>query len=419
MRAPLLTISLLIAGIPSTGIANDPTDNPKNIPPAAAETAQVQKPDLEAEAAKLLDASKARMRKLEVEFGPRLSAVKSEAERDIVTRELTAAFLDKRKADREAIKAFMPLLRRSAAEPAAIPGLIRAAFEGDDVASEEAGGLLYRHHLSRPEVLAVAEGSRGLGAHAWIEPILRDLLSTNQAPANHRPKLRFALATYLSARAKLPSLIADNPEQAAEFGAERAAQLSKVDVLNLETQALNLFDGLAAEQAKDEFVPGVTLAEAARSAAYEIRNLSIGKKAPEIVGEDLDGRPMRLSDYRGQVVILSFWLCKCSPCIEFARHERDLVERFAGRPFCPVGINADKDRDPAKRLFEQSKFTWRSFWSGPKGWTGDIPLTWNVSSFPTTYVIDHAGVIRSKNNRGPELDSLLDRLVTQAEIAKK
>ena len=49
------------------------------------------------------------------------------------------------------------------------------------------------------------------------------------------------------------------------------------------------------------------LGEAATSALFELKNLSIGKVAPDIVGEDLDGTPMKLSDYRGKVVVLDFW----------------------------------------------------------------------------------------------------------------
>ena len=38
-----------------------------------------------------------------------------------------------------------------------------------------------------------------------------------------------------------------------------------------------------------------------------VENLTIGKMAPEITGEDIDGRLMKLSDYRGKVVVLEFW----------------------------------------------------------------------------------------------------------------
>ena len=49
------------------------------------------------------------------------------------------------------------------------------------------------------------------------------------------------------------------------------------------------------------------MGEAAGSARFALRHLAIGKPAPEIEGEDIDGKPLRLSDYRGKVVVLDFW----------------------------------------------------------------------------------------------------------------
>jgi AhpC/TSA family protein len=50
-----------------------------------------------------------------------------------------------------------------------------------------------------------------------------------------------------------------------------------------------------------------TLADAARGQLFEIRNLAIGKVAPDIEGEDVDGKSFKLSDYRGKVVVIDFW----------------------------------------------------------------------------------------------------------------
>lgn len=50
-----------------------------------------------------------------------------------------------------------------------------------------------------------------------------------------------------------------------------------------------------------------TLADAARGQLFEIRNLAIGKVAPDIEGEDLEGKNFKLSDYRGKVVVIDFW----------------------------------------------------------------------------------------------------------------
>ncbi len=47
--------------------------------------------------------------------------------------------------------------------------------------------------------------------------------------------------------------------------------------------------------------------ESARQHLFQMKNLAIGKVAPEIEGEDVDGTKFKLSDYRGNVVLLSFW----------------------------------------------------------------------------------------------------------------
>ena len=52
---------------------------------------------------------------------------------------------------------------------------------------------------------------------------------------------------------------------------------------------------------------GMTIGEAAKTALFEIENLSVGKVAPDIIAKDLDGVEFKLSDYRGKVVFLDFW----------------------------------------------------------------------------------------------------------------
>jgi hypothetical protein len=50
-----------------------------------------------------------------------------------------------------------------------------------------------------------------------------------------------------------------------------------------------------------------TLGEQAKTMLFEMHSLVIGKTAPEIEGEDIDGQHFKLSDYRGKVVVLDFW----------------------------------------------------------------------------------------------------------------
>ena len=52
---------------------------------------------------------------------------------------------------------------------------------------------------------------------------------------------------------------------------------------------------------------GETLGKSASAELFELRNLAVGKTAPEITGADIDGKPMKLSDFKGKVVLLDFW----------------------------------------------------------------------------------------------------------------
>jgi hypothetical protein len=92
-------------------------------------------------------------------------------------------------------------------------------------------------------------------------------------------------------------------------------------------------------------------------------------------------------------------------------HERSLVTKFQGKPFAIVGINSDRDREKIKQTCVEKNLTWRSFWNG--GSTGGpISTRWNVSGWPTIYLIDHKGIIRAKGHRVD--DELLDQLVAEA-----
>jgi hypothetical protein len=98
-------------------------------------------------------------------------------------------------------------------------------------------------------------------------------------------------------------------------------------------------------------------------------------------------------------------------------HERSLVQRLANEPFALLGINSDPDRETLKEVMEQEQITWRSWWDG--GSTGGpIATQWNVSGWPTIYVLDHEGVIRFKNIRGETMDKAVDKLLEELAAGK-
>ncbi len=78
-------------------------------------------------------------------------------------------------------------------------------------------------------------------------------------------------------------------------------------------------------------------------------------------------------------------------------HERSLVKELKDKPFALIGVNSDADKEKLRPRMKEENITWRSFWNGLEGTSGPISAEWNVTGWPTLYVIDHNGVIRAKS----------------------
>ena len=161
-----------------------------------------------------------------------------------------------------------------------------------------------------------------------------------------------------------------------------------------------------------------TLGRVAEARLDDWHNLAVGKLAPEIIGVDFHGKPLKLSDYRGKVVALVFWDTGCGPCMREIPREKALVERMKGRPFAMLGVNTDADAEVARKVMEAQGITWPNWRDGGPG-DGPIAKLYHVRGYPTIYVIDAQGKIRSKRSRGSSLDQLVEQLVAEKEAVGK
>ena len=94
-------------------------------------------------------------------------------------------------------------------------------------------------------------------------------------------------------------------------------------------------------------------------------------------------------------------------------HERSLVKRLENEPFALIGVNSDRDLDKLRERMNEEQITWRSFWQGEEGTSGPISTQWNVTGWPTIYVLDAEGRIRYKGVRGEEMDHAVDTLLAE------
>jgi thiol-disulfide isomerase/thioredoxin len=155
-----------------------------------------------------------------------------------------------------------------------------------------------------------------------------------------------------------------------------------------------------------------TLAEVALGNLDEMHHVNEGQAAPEIDGKDLSGRAMKLSDFRGKVVVLVFWGSWCGPCMREVPHERQLAEKYRDKPFAILGVNCREKAEAAKKTVESEKMSWPQWYDGEDD-GGPIVEKYHVRAYPTLFVIDAKGVIRRKNVIGEELDKAVEELIKE------
>ena len=133
------------------------------------------------------------------------------------------------------------------------------------------------------------------------------------------------------------------------------------------------------------------------------------KAAPEFELKDADGKTVRLSDYKGKVVLLDFWATWCGPCkieipwfIEFERHYKD-------RGFAVVGVSMDEEGwTVVKPFVSELAINYRIL----QGNDSTADLYGGVNALPTTFLIDREGRVAWKHEGLAGKDDFEDRIKT-------
>jgi peroxiredoxin len=144
-----------------------------------------------------------------------------------------------------------------------------------------------------------------------------------------------------------------------------------------------------------------------------VSTLAVGKAAPEILGHDLEGRPLRLSEFRNKVVLLVFTAEWCAICRAQAPYERFLLDKYARWPFAILGVETGSSREAARQTQATSPLTHRSWWDEPRTGEAGGPIAgaWNVVGWPATYLIDGDGIIQFVDLREEALMIAVRQLV--------
>ena len=155
-------------------------------------------------------------------------------------------------------------------------------------------------------------------------------------------------------------MLKSEPVDARDFLTRLSSQSPHRDVKGFATFTLAIHQAAAldgpnkAEEAKavtllkrvvnqygDVKVAETTLGTVIGPILYDVEHLTIGKKSPDVKGKDFDGHNIKLSDFRGKVVVLDFFTDGSEICRSLYPHHKAVIEHYKNDPFQLLGVNAD------------------------------------------------------------------------------
>lgn len=131
--------------------------------------------------------------------------------------------------------------------------------------------------------------------------------------------------------------------------------------------------------------------------------------APDFVLPQLDGQPLRLSAYRGKVVLLDFWATWCDPCREETPHFVELQQQYADRGLEIIGVSMDDTAEPVRDFYQQFHVNYPLVMGDAK--TGEA--YGGVLGLPIAFLLDREGRIVTKHI-GPTKAETFDREIAAA-----
>ena len=115
-----------------------------------------------------------------------------------------------------------------------------------------------------------------------------------------------------------------------------------------------------------------------------------GREAPDFVLKSATGENLRLSEHRGDVVMINFWATWCGPCRQEMPLLDDLHKRYGRVGFSLLGVNIDDDSRRAMQMVEELGVSFPVLFDQSK----EVSKLYKVEAMPVTVLVDREGTVR-------------------------
>ncbi|MFH1746963.1 MAG: TlpA disulfide reductase family protein [Planctomycetota bacterium] len=143
--------------------------------------------------------------------------------------------------------------------------------------------------------------------------------------------------------------------------------------------------------------------------------LKVGDAAPDFEVKALDGRTLRLKDFRGKYVLLDFWATWCGPCLAKMPMLKALHKKFGeDERFVFIGLSLDSSKRDLKEYLARQELKWVQAWLGESKKT-PVPGAYGVRGIPAMFLIGPDGKILAVKISPTEAERELERLLKKED----
>jgi len=134
-----------------------------------------------------------------------------------------------------------------------------------------------------------------------------------------------------------------------------------------------------------------------------------GDEPPDFSAKDISGRALKLSDFKGKVVLLDFWATWCPPCRVEVPSLLEIFRKFKDKEFVLISVSLDRDLQAARQFVKDKGMGWVHIIDQEAGRA--IAGLYEVEYIPSTFVIGRQGKIEARQLRGDELKGKIAELL--------
>lgn len=140
-----------------------------------------------------------------------------------------------------------------------------------------------------------------------------------------------------------------------------------------------------------------------------LKRSALGEKMLDFTQNDMEGKPVSFSAFKGKYVLIDFWASWCGPCRAENPNVLKAYNNYKDKNFTVVGISLDDKGDNWKKAVKDDGMPWTQL-SDLKGWKNEVSTYYGIMGIPSTLLIDPQGKIIAKNLRGEILNKKLEEL---------